>query len=355
MEGKESSQKSGKQDEESECQPTVKRQNSVDFLPPYLSEDAGTEQNPELRLVLVGKTGVGKSASGNTILGRKIFKSKMSFSSQTKSCEKQHGTVAGRSVYVVDTPGLFDNQQNEQDVRREIGRSINYSSPGPHAFLLVVKLDRFTEEDRRTVQHIQELFGEGASRYIIVLFTRGSELADDIEDCIKEADSGLRSMLSECGNRYHVFENYNLDDRQQVTDLLDKIEAMVKENGGGCYTNEMFREVERLLQEKEKELRRQYEEKLRQKEEELKARFEKDMEELKTDLEKKMEKLVDEGKERDLKIRTLEEKHKRELAEFERFYQEKGRAAREEAETSNFTHNFIFKMWNYVCRAMTRT
>lgn len=229
---------------------------------------AGVAHSGDVRIVLLGKTGVGKSAAGNTTLRREAFKSIL-----TSHSVKETSVFNRRWITVIDTPGLYDSGVDNVDIRKEIVMCISMAAPGPHVFLLVIQLGRFTQEEKDIVKMIHETFGDKSRMYTMVLFTRGDKLKGRrIQDFIEE-DESLKNLIQQCGHRYHVFNNNETEDLTQVSELLEKIDCMVTANGGSFYTNEMFRLVDKKIKERQKMIIKEKEVVIKRREEELRAKY----------------------------------------------------------------------------------
>ncbi|KAF4107779.1 hypothetical protein G5714_012143 [Onychostoma macrolepis] len=159
------------------------------------TEPAYVRRLEEIRVVLLGWVLAGKSLAGNTILNRDEF----AIGGRTREGMRGFGDVDGRKISVLDTPGWWKYIISG---RTKENHSAKYVHPG-----------RRRLETHNSFVHVGDRFKDIS-----------------IEQHIESEGEALQWLIEKCRNRYHVFDNTYKKNRDQVSELLQKIDEMVAEN-----------------------------------------------------------------------------------------------------------------------------
>ncbi|KAJ8011065.1 hypothetical protein DPEC_G00054320 [Dallia pectoralis] len=264
---------------------TVRRRNSLELIPPSMGGESSSPESPvspsgsELRLVLLGRTGAGRRAVGNTILGTEEFGTQTSTSAVTQRSVRREGEVCGRRLVLVDTPDWFCPGLSLEEIRQDVERCVRLSAPGPHAFLLVIPVES-SKEERGVLERMEEMFGEGCWGHTMIIFTHDDSLKEQsIEEFLQAGSQDLQQLVEKCGSRYQVL---NIKDRThdtQVPELLEKVEEMMAGNREDFYCSQTYLEADAQVREMERKIQKEREERKQREETEMRERFDQGLQE----------------------------------------------------------------------------
>lgn len=241
-----------------------------------VSSSSSTSDEKKVSVVLLGVSGSGKTSALTLIAQQAASHSgtgpallPWSRPQPTHCCQRTKVTLGegeeeghwGRQLVLVDTPELWDEDGRED--AELVQDCLALALPGPHVFLLVLQLGRFTQAESHMLGHLQRIFGRDFAERVLVLFVQNQQGPQQQEgpyhlqaptflqgpqqgacDYVYGAHTSLQALVRCCGARFHQLTIYQggAGDQSalQVRELLAAVDRLVAANGGRPHLGKKF-------------------------------------------------------------------------------------------------------------------
>ena len=140
----------------------------------------------DLKVVLIGQTGVGKSQLGNFILQQEYFKVGHNKNSETEILSEGYSHLDGMNVTIVDTPGLNDTGSKDEEIMNLIVKKFQEDNSIDGIILVYSFRDpRRVQKHQELVNNLIKIFGKDLlEKRLKVIFTKSTvgEERDEVEE-----------------------------------------------------------------------------------------------------------------------------------------------------------------------------
>ncbi|KAL0149834.1 hypothetical protein M9458_054882, partial [Cirrhinus mrigala] len=169
-----------------------------------------------------------KSFISNLILNQSERRSELS-----SECVRRDVELHGRQISLVELPALFNTQLSEEEVMRQTHRCVSLCHPGVHVFIIIISDAPISNEDKAEMEKIQRIFSSRINKHIMILIKQNSEHQTE------KLNEETQSVIESFGGRHHF-----IGPNTQVSVLMEKLEQMVEENNGVCFSTETLVEAQ---------------------------------------------------------------------------------------------------------------
>ncbi|GFO17269.1 immune-associated nucleotide-binding protein 8 [Plakobranchus ocellatus] len=195
-----------------------------------------------VNLHLIGKQGSGKSATGNSIIEKKVFRCKSADSPDKATLPVTQGQHGNFTLCVWDWPGTDGTQDKSKTIAKEL-RKINQDlHHNIHLFGWVIRYGELCGQEDTEFLHflISELGEDYLGNRTIIIVTYKDNFDRDVEeiqltfDEWKDQQKGFfKNLLKMCNNRIFSFDNISRpsDQRNSLLNLIWTLASNLHKKG----------------------------------------------------------------------------------------------------------------------------